>query len=80
MTLTSVRRRVLAGGSLPARVPCPICQEEVDAVTPDDACALLRIGEEAFRRLVEVGLVHAIPTVSGAVWICRRSLFPEAGA
>ena len=82
LTLTSVRRRVLlggGGGGGATRVPCPVCGEEVEAVTPEEACALLRIGEEALGRLLDVGLVHAIRTVSGSVWICRRSLFPEAG-
>ena len=76
LTLTSVTRRVFRGtGDVETRVPCPVCGEEVEAITPEEARALLRIGDEAFARLVEVGLVHVIETVSGAVWICRRSLF-----
>ena len=79
VTVTATTRRILSTGpgeAGRARVPCPACGCEVEAVTPEEACALLRIEEETLRRLIDVRLVHVIRAVNGALWICRDSLFP----
>jgi hypothetical protein len=80
VTVTAVRKTVVTGAA-PAertvRVPCTVCGREVDALTPSAAGALLRADSRQLQELVCLGSVHAIATASGAVWICRPSLFPE---
>jgi hypothetical protein len=82
VTVTAVRRTVMradGGGEPSARVPCPVCRRDVEAVTPAEACRLLRTDTRRLQELVCLGFVHAIATASGAVWICKESVFREIG-
>ena len=78
VTVTAVRRTVVSpAAAAVVRVPCPVCGREVEALTPSAAGTLLRADSRRLQELVCLGSVHAIATASGAVWICRASLFPE---
>jgi hypothetical protein len=79
VTVTAVRRTVVSPAAAVVRVPCPVCGREVEALTPSAAGVLLRADAGRLQELVCVGSVHSVATASGAVWICRESIFPEVG-
>ncbi len=73
--ITTVRRRTIrATGSL-LRAACPACERDVEMLTRIQATGILDIDDRTFDGLIAVGRIHVIQTVTGALWICKDSLF-----
>lgn len=75
--ITKVRRSMIAAQEFVIRAPCPTCQRDVEAIAIAQAVAILKLGEPEFDNLLAEGVVHAIQTVSGSLWVCKDSLFSQ---
>ena len=54
--------------------PCPLCRQEVAAVTVEAAAGLLQIDMGELSRLVDGSVLHKLATTLGASLICCPSL------
>jgi hypothetical protein len=77
LKITTVRRCRAHTRVLVLRARCPICQREVDTLTPLQTTEVLAVGAEALDGLIARGLVHAIRTVSGSLLLCKDSLLVD---
>jgi hypothetical protein len=75
LKITSASRQTirLSGRGLP--VHCPVCGREVEMLTSAEAAGILEVDPGTFDRLVAGGSIHTIQTVSGAIRVCKDSLF-----
>jgi hypothetical protein len=73
--ITQVRRSSIKAQGSVVRATCPTCQREVEMIATVEAIAILKVSELAFDDLLTGGVVHAIQTVSGSLWVCKDSLF-----
>ncbi len=70
-------RRVVRGRVMALCARCPVCQREVDTLTPIQTAEVLAVGAPALDGLIACGLVHAIRTVSGSLLMCKDSLLVD---
>ncbi len=56
-------------------VYCSQCEDNAEIVTRTEASAILQTSDPDLEGLIFSGTVHAIKTVNGTVWICKKSLF-----
>ncbi len=77
ITIITTHRRTLRARPVcaPVCVLCPMCGREVETLAPSQAAAVLEVSQPALSVLLAAGLIHAMPTVSGSLRICRDSLF-----
>lgn len=75
MRITTASRRILRFGGQSVRAYCPACGREVETLTKREVGEVLEIGAEALSEFIAAGRVHAIPTVSGSIRVCKDSLF-----
>ncbi len=75
----SSRQTVVAAGQRLSAL-CPLCGREVEMLTGAQAAAVLEVDGRALESLVDGGLVHAVRTVSGSLWVCKESLFDTGGS
>jgi hypothetical protein len=75
LIITTTRRRILRLRPLLVCAPCPVCGREVETLAQAQAAEALEINQLMLDGLLAAGRIHAIPTVSGSVRICRDSLF-----
>lgn len=73
--ITATRRRILRFAPPAIRAFCPGCARNVETLPQMQAAEALEVNASALDDLIAAGLVHAIPTVSGSLRICRDSLF-----
>ena len=75
LKITTAHRQTikLPGRSLTAR--CPVCRREVEMLTSAEAASVLEVDPTTFDRLVAGGCIHTVHTVSGAIRVCKESLF-----
>jgi hypothetical protein len=53
----------------------PACQREVETLPHALAAEVLELEPPILDGLIAAGLVHAIPTVSGSLQVCKELLF-----
>lgn len=70
-------RRVVRVRLMALRARCPVCQREVDTLTPIQTAEVLAVGKQALDELIASGLIHAMHTVSGSLLICKDSLLVD---
>jgi hypothetical protein len=58
-----------------SRLRCPVCERDVGMVSRAQATGILEIDSPTFDRLLAVGCIHTVQTVSGTIRICKDSLF-----
>jgi hypothetical protein len=58
-----------------SRLRCPVCERDVEMVSHAQAREILEIDSPAFDRLLAIGCIHTVQTVSGDIHICKDSLF-----
>lgn len=75
LIITTTRRRILRLRPLLVCARCPVCGREVETLAQAQAAEVLEINLLRLDALLAEGRIHAIPTVSGSVRICRDSLF-----
>ena len=77
--ITTTQRRILRARSVcaPVCAPCPWCGREVETLAQLQAADVLEVSQPVLRALIAAGLIHALPTVSGSLRICRDSLFSQ---
>ncbi len=75
LIITTTRRRILRLRPLLVCARCPVCGREVETLAQAQAAEALEISLLRLDALLAEGRLHAIPTVSGSVRICRDSLF-----
>lgn len=75
MTITTIRQQMAREPESPLRARCSACKREVETLTTTQAAIALEVSERTLTGLVAQGHVHAIPTVSGGVRVCKDSLF-----
>ncbi len=74
--ITAVRRRTMRiTASSALRAQCAACGREVEALTRGQASEILEVGDQELGAFLAAGRVHAIPTVSGSLCVCKESLF-----
>jgi len=77
LKITTVRRRLVRVRVVALRARCPVCQREVDTLTPLQTAEVLAVSGQALDGLIASGLVHTIRTVSGSLLICKDSLLVD---
>jgi len=75
MRITTVRQQTIAPPTAILRSPCPVCEREVEMLPSGDAMTVLGVDRGALNELIAAGQIHSVKTVSGALWICKASLF-----
>lgn len=77
ITITTTHRRTLRTRPVcaPVCARCPICGREVETLALSQAADVLAVSRSALNVLLAAGLIHALPTASGSLRICRDSLF-----
>jgi hypothetical protein len=75
VTIGRVRRQTVTVLTPALRAPCSTYRREVEALTRNQATAILGIQDEALDELLAGGDVHAIPTRGRQLWVCKNSLF-----
>ena len=77
ITITTTHRRTVRARPVcaPVCVPCPMCGREVETLAHSQAADVLEVSQQGLDSLIAMGLIHALPTVSGNLRICRDSLF-----
>jgi hypothetical protein len=80
LKITSASRQAirLSGRGLTAH--CPVCRREVEMLTCAEAAGILEVDPWTFDRLVAGGSIHTVQTVSGAVRVCKDSLFSRVNS
>ena len=73
ITSTSRKTMTVLGQRLSAR--CPLCEREVEILSGAQAAGVLEVDCQTFDHLLAGGQIHAIPTVSGSIRVCKDSLF-----
>jgi hypothetical protein len=77
LKITTTHRSVLSTQPSLIRAHCTACDREVETLTVAHAASVLEVDSMALTQLISDGLIHAIPTVTGSLLICRDSLFPS---
>jgi hypothetical protein len=77
LKITTTHSRVLSTQSISIRAHCTACDREVETLTVAHSASILEVDPTTLTQLISDGLVHAIPTVTGSLLICRDSLFPS---
>lgn len=77
LKITTVRRRLVRVRLMALRARCPVCQREVDTLTPIQTAEVLAVGKQALDELIVRGLIHTMRTVSGSLLICKDSLLVD---
>lgn len=75
MTITTTCQQTVRAPATAIRARCSACKREVETLTTTQAAMALEVSERTLTGLVAEGRVHAIPTVSGSVRVCKDSLF-----
>lgn len=75
--ITAVRRRTIRVAVGELRAQCAACGCEVEALTRSQASEILEVGDQELGAYLAAGRVHAIPTVSGSLRVCKASLFSQ---
>jgi hypothetical protein len=58
------------------RARCPVCGREVETLSAAQAATVLEVDAQALAQFAADRRIHAIPTISGSLLVCRDSLFP----
>ncbi|MBI3653509.1 MAG: hypothetical protein HY231_20965 [Acidobacteria bacterium] len=66
------RERITAS---PAQMPCPVCQQRGEFLTPEQAGALAQVKAQTIYRWLAQGKSHGVRTAGGGHRVCRNSLF-----
>lgn len=74
MTITRIRRRTISMPVAAPRLPCPVCQREVETFSETQAAELLEIAGLSLNAVITSGRVHAIRLAHGNLLICKDSL------
>ena len=77
MKITTVRRRLVRVRAVALRARCPVCQREVDTLTPSQTAEVLAVGRQSLDGLITRGLIHTMRTVSGSLLVCKDSLLVD---
>ena len=80
LKITSASRQTVRLTSRSLNARCPVCRREVEMVSSAEAAAILEVDLGTLYRLVASGCVHRIQTVSGAVRVCKDSLFSRVNS
>ena len=75
--ITAVRRRMVRVAATAPRAHCAACGREVETLTRSQASEILEVGDQELGEFIAAGYVHAIPTVSGSLRVCKDSLFSK---
>ena len=76
LKITTTHSSVLSTQPSLIRAHCNACDREVETLTVAHATSVLEVDPTTLTQLISDGLIHAIPTVTGSLLICRDSLFP----
>jgi hypothetical protein len=71
--IIQVRRRLIHLPGIRGR--CAVCRRQVEIMPEAQAIEILQVGSHVFDEQLAEGMIHAIQTVSGNLWICKDSLF-----
>ena len=74
---TQMRRLRVTAPSI--RAFCPHCAREVETYSEAQAAEVLATDTHTLHQFINGNRVHALPTVSGSLRVCRDSLFPASG-
>lgn len=77
MKITTIRQQTIAPAGDSLRLPCPVCEREVEMLSEARAIGILDVRHETLDRLVARRQVHSVESVSGGVWVCKDSLFAK---
>lgn len=77
LKITTIRRRLVRVRVMALRARCPVCQREVDTLTPLQTAEVLAVSQPALDGLIANGLIHTMRTVSGSLLICKDSLLVD---
>ncbi len=61
------------------RAFCPQCAREVETYSVAEAAEVLATDTHTLQQFITGNRIHALPTVSGSLRVCRASLFPQSG-
>ena len=75
--ITTTQRRILRVRPALVCAHCPICGHEVETLAQAQAAEVLDVSHQILAEMIAAGLIHAIPTVSGSLRICRNSLLAK---
>lgn len=78
LTITKIRRQVMAMPQAVMFMHCLTCEREVEMLTMTQAAGILNVGEQTLHDLIAAGQVHALHTVSGNSHVCKDSLFSNS--
>jgi len=74
MKITTVREQTINLPDAVVHAHCPVCNQEVEMLTPGHAAEILQVSAEALDHLIAAGQAHTIETISGSRLICKDSL------
>jgi ribosomal protein S20 len=77
LKITATRRRLTRYRQPAFRAFCPVCAREVETLSAAQAAEVLEVAAPQLDQLIAEGLVHAMATVSGSLWVCKNSLFTK---
>lgn len=75
LKITTVRRQIFKGPTVILRARCVVCGRDVEALTPTDAAQILQVADRVMDYLIADAQVHTIQSISGAIRVCKDSLF-----
>ena len=74
ITIEASRLTIIGRGGGAARPWCPLCDAQVEMVSPDQAASLLRVSTRVIHRMVDEEKLHFIEMPDGSLLICVKSL------
>jgi ribosomal protein S20 len=77
LKITAIKRRLARYRQPALRAFCPVCAREVETLSATQAAEVLEVAAPQLDQLIAEGLVHAMATVSGSLWVCKNSLFTK---
>jgi hypothetical protein len=75
MRITKVRQQTITVPETVIRAHSSRCEREVVTLTKMQAASALEVSEQTLASLIDDGQVHAMHAVSGALPVCKDSLF-----
>jgi hypothetical protein len=77
ITIEASRLTLISRGGGATSAWCPLCDAQVEMVSPDQAASLLRVSTRIIHRMVDEEKVHLVETPGGVPLICIDSLVVE---
>jgi hypothetical protein len=75
LTVTKIRRQKYEPNGF--RAICPVCFDETEFVSADEAAFVWGIGRKELSELIGRGDIHIVRITGGSFRLCRSSLFEK---